>query len=83
MLDPTRTPARAIFLYGPSRSGKGTFLRILKAIAGDRNTSTASLHQLCDNKFIAATLYSKMLNTSGDLSAAHVRDVSSVQDALG
>ena len=83
MLDPTRTPARAIFLYGPSRSGKGTFLRILKAIAGDRNTSTASLHQLCDNKFIAATLYSKMLNTSGDLSAAHVRDVSTFKMLSG
>lgn len=76
MLDPSRTPGRALFGFGPSRSGKGTFLRIMEAVAGTRNVSGVSLHQLADNKFMSAAVYQKMANISGDLSSAHVNDIS-------
>ena len=32
-------PRKAMFLYGPSRSGKSTYLRLLRAIVGPRDTS--------------------------------------------
>jgi putative DNA primase/helicase len=75
MLDPTRTPTKALFAFGPSRSGKSTFLRILKAIAGDQNTSGVTLQQLSDDKFAAANLYGMMLNVGADLSNREVSDL--------
>jgi putative DNA primase/helicase len=76
MLDPSITPTKAAFLFGPSRTGKGTYLRIVSAIAGPDNTTGVSLHQLSDSRFATANLYGKTLNASGDLSAAHVEDIS-------
>jgi len=76
MLDPSRTPTKAVFLFGPSRSGKGTFLRIMEAIAGMKNVSGTSLKQLCEDRFGAANVYGKALNVSGDLAAGHIEDIS-------
>lgn len=76
MLDPSRTPSKALFLFGPSRSGKSTFLRLLKAVAGAANTSAVTLHSLATDQFAAANLYGRMLNVAADLSSAHVADLS-------
>jgi putative DNA primase/helicase len=76
MLDPSRTPQKAAFLFGPTKSGKSTFLRHMQEIAGRKNLSAVSLHQLAENKFMGAELYGRMLNVSADLSAAHVADTS-------
>jgi len=76
MLDPSRTPSKALFLFGPSRSGKSTFLRLLRAVAGARNTSAVTLHSLATDQFAAANLYGKMLNVAADLSNKHVEDLS-------
>lgn len=76
MLDPSRTPTKAAFLFGPSRSGKSTFLRLLEAVAGMQNVSGVSLKQLGEDKHAAANVYGKALNVSADLSSAHVEDLS-------
>lgn len=76
MLDPSRCPPKAIFLYGPSRSGKSTFLRLLKQVAGEANTSAVTLQQLSDDRFASANVYAKVLNCAADLPAAHVNDLS-------
>ena len=76
MLDPSQTPTKAVFLFGPSRSGKSTFLRVLMDVAGDENTSAVSLHALAEDRFAAANVYGKALNVSADLKAAHVDDIS-------
>ncbi len=76
MLDPSKTPSKALFLFGPSRSGKSTFLRLLKAVAGSRNTSAVTLHSLAIDQFAAANMYGRMLNVAADLSNAHVSDLS-------
>jgi putative DNA primase/helicase len=76
MLDPSKTPSKALFLFGPSRSGKSTFLRLLKAIAGAANTSAVTLHDLVSDNFAAANLYGRMLNVAADLSNRHVEDLS-------
>lgn len=76
MLDPTITPTKAVFLFGPARSGKSTMLRILGEIAGSENTSGVTLHDLAEDKFAAANLYGKTLNLAADLSARHVDDLS-------
>ncbi len=76
MLDPSRTPTRALFAYGPPRSGKSTFLRLAAALAGAANTSAVTLHHLVDDRFAAANLYGKILNNGSDLSSAHLEDIS-------
>jgi putative DNA primase/helicase len=83
MLDPSRTPAKALFLYGPSRSGKSTFLRILSEVAGVQNTSAVTLHQLSGDRFAAANVFGKALNCAADLSAAHVEDMSVFKTMTG
>jgi putative DNA primase/helicase len=83
MLDPSRTPLKQVFLFGPTHSGKSTFLRIMQAVAGHANTSAVDLHQLADDKFMSAEVYQKMLNIGSDLSAAHVSDVSLFKKLTG
>lgn len=83
MLDPTRTPSKALFLFGKSRSGKSTFLRLLKAIAGSANTSAVTLHDLGTDTFATANLYGRMLNVAADLSNKHVEDLSKFKMATG
>jgi putative DNA primase/helicase len=83
MLDPSRTPSKAVFLFGVSRSGKSTFLNLLTGVAGPRNTSGVDLHQLADDRFAAANLYGMMLNSCADLSADHVRDTSLFKRVTG
>ena len=76
MLEPLITPSKSLFLFGPSRSGKSTFLRIMRAIMGEENTSSVTLHALSDDRFASANLYGKALNVAADLSSAHVQDLS-------
>jgi putative DNA primase/helicase len=76
MLDPSHGPIKSVMLYGPSRSGKGTYLRIMRAIAGAWNCSSVTLHQLVNDHFMAARAYGKMLNSSGDISSVHLDDLS-------
>jgi putative DNA primase/helicase len=76
MLDPSRTPTKALFAFGVSRSGKSTFIRLVQAIAGERNQSAVTLHALAENRFAAANVYGKILNASSDLSSAEVTDLS-------
>jgi putative DNA primase/helicase len=83
MLDPTKTPSKALFLFGPSRSGKSTFLRLLKAVAGAVNTSAVTLHDLVNDQFARANLYGKMLNVAADLSNKHVEDLSTFKMVTG
>lgn len=83
MLDPSRTPGKAVFLFGPSHSGKSTYLRIMGRMAGTENTSAVTLHQLSDDKFAAANLYQRMLNVAADLSAKHVTDMSTFKMLTG
>lgn len=76
LLDPSRTPAKALFAYGPSHSGKSTFIRLLMAVAGHENASAVTLHALAEDRFAAANVYGMALNAAPDLSARDVGDLS-------
>ncbi|MFJ9626636.1 phage/plasmid primase, P4 family [Streptomyces sp. NPDC101175] len=75
MLDPSCTPLKNPFLFGPSRSGKSTMLRITTAIVGAVNTSGITLHELGENRFKASDVYLKMLNAAGDLEGQDVKNL--------
>lgn len=82
-LDPTWTPPKAAFLFGPSRSGKSTVLRILRAILGKDNVSSVTLHQLSHDQFAAANVYGKIANIAAELSSEEVRDLTNLKMMTG
>lgn len=83
-LDPSLTPARALFLFGPSRSGKSTMLRLAERLAGgDAYVSALTLQDLSENKFAAAELYGAALNICPDLPKDHVDDLSVFKRVTG
>ena len=82
-LDPSVTPTRALFLFGPARSGKSTFLRLLEALVGPAFVAGVSLHALADDHFSAANLYGKVINVDADVKAADVRDLSLFKKLTG
>lgn len=83
MLNPLVTPAKAVFLYGPSRSGKSTFGRLLEFVVGQNATSAVTLHQMSDDSFASANLYGKVLNLAMDLPSRDVRDLSTFKLVTG
>ena len=83
MLDASATPTKAAFLYGPSRSGKSTYIRLMLSLVGPENTSAVTLHQLSRDQFAAANVYGAMLNAAADLSADHIEDLSTFKMLTG
>jgi P4 family phage/plasmid primase-like protien len=59
---------KAIMLFGRSGdNGKGIFIKIIESFVGLENTSHVSLQDLGGDKFAAADLYGKMVNTFADI----------------
>lgn len=83
MFDPSRTPTKALFVFGPARSGKSTYLRLMATAAGSERTSGLSLQDLATDRYASANLYGMVLNVCADLSAAHVEDVSLFKKLTG
>jgi P4 family phage/plasmid primase-like protien len=73
----------AVLLHGIGRNGKGTLIRVLKALLGARNTSAVGLHDLSDNRFRAATLYGKIANLAGDLDAKWIENTAVFKSITG
>ena len=74
---------RAIILFGPPRTGKGTLLRILQELLGKDNYSSVSLHDLINHTFKRAELFGKRANISGDLPATPIKDPQIFQNLTG
>ena len=83
VLDQSQYPTKALFLFGPSRSGKGTYLRILSAIVGAKNRTVTSLQALSEDKFASSDLYGKIMATCGDMPSDHVQSVDVMKQLTG
>lgn len=57
-----------LHLIGPAGTGKGTFIRLAKALVGDANTVVTDLRSLEQNRFETAALYGKRLAAITDTS---------------
>jgi P4 family phage/plasmid primase-like protien len=60
---------KAIMLPGPGANGKGVFIKLIESFVGLENTSHVPLQDLDKDRFAAADLYGKMVNTFADLKA--------------
>lgn len=80
----TGNPMQKIFLlYGEGGNGKGTLLRVIRALLGRENYSSISMHQLVDDRFATAGLYGKTANISGDLSSRFLSDPQILKEITG
>jgi putative DNA primase/helicase len=73
----------AILLRGIGRNGKGTLIRLLKALLGARNTSAVGLHDLTGNRFRTATLYGRLANLAGDLDSKWINNTAAFKAITG
>jgi putative DNA primase/helicase len=73
----------AVMLSGIGRNGKGTLIRLLKTLLGERNCSEVGLHDLSENRFRAATLYGKLANLAGDLDARWIENTATFKSITG
>lgn len=74
---------KIILLFGGGGDGKGTMMRLLRAMLGKANYSSVSMHQLVEDRFSSANLYGKIANISGDLSSAFLRDPQILKEITG
>lgn len=83
-LDEGRTPSKALFLFGPNRTGKSTILRIAQEmVGGDTKVSGVSLQQLSGEGFAAAEVFGKAINMCPDMPADYVSDLSIFKRVTG
>lgn len=83
VLDFTRLPEKSPFLFGPTRSGKSTFLELLRKLVGPGATSAVSMHDLEADQFALADLYGKRINIDSDVSDEYVPSVSNLKRLTG
>ena len=58
--------AKCLMLHGPGEDGKSVFLKILKALVGEDNTSAVQFKDL-EDQFQRVAIYNKMLNISTEV----------------
>ena len=74
---------KAVLLLGPGRNGKGTFLRLVQKLIGKQHYSAVTLQALGENRFMAAQLFGKVANISGDLDARSIKRTDLFKMATG
>lgn len=80
----TGNPLQKIILFhGEGGNGKGTLMRVLRAMLGRASYSSVSLHQLVDDRFASSALYGKIANISGDLSSKFLSDPQILKEITG
>lgn len=74
---------KAIIFVGEGDTGKTTLINLVTAFIGKENISSASLQQICSDKFTIAQLYTKHLNICDELSFSNVKDGGRFKIATG
>ncbi len=74
---------KALILVGERDTGKTTLLRVLERFFGKANVSGVSLQKITSDKFSAAHLYHKHLNSFDDLSFKDINDTGAFKIATG
>ena len=71
----TLAGGKAIVLVGNGANGKSTYLKLLKKVLGDENTSALDLRKL-DDKFSTVMMFGKLANIGDDINDKIICDMS-------
>jgi P4 family phage/plasmid primase-like protien len=66
---------KALFLIGPTDSGKGTFLKTVEHILGEENVASETLYDLVNTRWGTHSIYGKMANVSNEVSPEGISNV--------
>jgi putative DNA primase/helicase len=73
---------KALMMLGSGRNGKGTVMRVMAALVGSENCASLSIQQL-EERFLASSLWGKMVNLGGDIPSTKLRDTSRFKGLTG
>ena len=74
---------KALFLVGPTASGKSTFLDAINAMLGEGTVASLTPQQLTSERFSGAELYGKWANIRNDIPAATVKNTGAFKEVVG
>jgi len=74
---------KAMFLVGPTDSGKGTFIDIMEVVLGRDNLSSESLQNLISTRWGPARMYGKIANMRNEVAPEGVSDVETFKEITG
>lgn len=74
---------KALFLVGPTDSGKGTVLKTIQAILGEENVASQSLKDLVETRWGRAHLFGKMVNIRNEITPGSIQDVNTFKELTG
>jgi putative DNA primase/helicase len=74
---------KALFLVGPTASGKSTFLDTINAMLGEDTVSSLTPQQLTGERFAGAELHGKWANIRNDIPAATVKNTGAFKEIIG
>ena len=74
---------KALFVVGPTASGKSTFLDTINAMLGEGTVSSLTPQQLTGERFAGAELHGKWANIRNDIPAATVKNTGAFKEIIG
>jgi len=74
---------KAMFLVGPTDSGKGTALKALKQVLGRDNVAAESLHDLIQTRWGTAQLYGNIANVRNEVTPSGLGEVQKFKELTG
>jgi P4 family phage/plasmid primase-like protien len=74
---------KALFVVGPTASGKSTFLDTITAMMGDETVASLTPQQLTTERFSGAELFKKWANVRNDIPAATVKNTGQFKEIIG
>jgi len=74
---------KALFLVGPTASGKSTFLDAINAMLGEDTVASLTPQQLTGERFAGAELYGKWANIRNDIPAETVKNTGEFKEIVG
>jgi putative DNA primase/helicase len=73
---------KALFLVGPTASGKSTFLDTINAMLGDETVASLTPQQLTSERFSGAELFGSWANIRNDIPAATVENTGMFKEII-
>lgn len=74
---------KALFLVGPTDSGKGTTLKTIQAVLDEENIASETLFDLMQGRWGAAELYGKMANIRNEVTPGGLKNIQQFKELTG
>jgi putative DNA primase/helicase len=74
---------KALFIVGPTASGKSTMIRVIQKMMGDDSYASATPQQLVYDDYAPASLYGRKANFRSDIPADSIKHTGMLKEIIG